>query len=41
VSQVVTIDKEYLHHYVSKLSSRVMNRVNRGLRLVLDLEHTR
>jgi len=39
VSQVVTLDKDYLQEYVGTLSSRFMNRINRGLRRVLDLEH--
>lgn len=37
VSQVVTIDRSYLTERVRALPPQVMNRVDGGLRLVLDL----
>lgn len=37
VSQIFTIDKDDLLEYVSTLSDRKMEQVDKGLRLVLDL----
>ena len=38
VSQIVTIDKSYLSDCVGALSSRLLRRVENGMKLVLDLE---
>ena len=37
VSQVVTIDKDFLTHRISKLPDDIINEVEEGLRLVLSL----
>jgi mRNA interferase MazF len=39
VSQVVTLDKDYLREYVGTIPPRYIKRINQGLRLVLHLEH--
>ena len=36
-SQILTIDKSFLTDYVTAVNSRVMNRVDDGMRLVLSL----
>jgi mRNA interferase MazF len=38
VSQLLTLDREFLTEEVSKLSGRAMAEVDAGLRLVLDLQ---
>ena len=37
VSQVLTLDKQFLRDKAGKLSSRLMRQVDQGLHLVLDL----
>jgi len=37
VSQIVTIDRSSLTERVSKLPSRLRERIDRGLRMVLEL----
>lgn len=37
VSQILTIDKDFLTNRVAAISSRIMNRVEDGMRLVLSL----
>ena len=37
VSQIITVDKEYLTEKLSKLSAQYMNALNDGLKLVLGL----
>ena len=37
VSQVVTIDRDYLHERAGRLPASIMAQVDAGLRLVLDL----
>ena len=37
VSQILTIDKDFLTDRVAAISSRIMNRVEDGMRLVLSL----
>ena len=38
VSQIITVDKEYLTDFVKKIRPAIMNEVEIGLKLVLDLE---
>jgi mRNA interferase MazF len=37
VSQLVTIDREFLSDFAGRAGSQLMSDVDRGLRLVLDL----
>lgn len=37
VSQIITVDKEFLNNYVSTLSTKSMQQVEEGMRLVLSL----
>ena len=37
VSQIVTLDKKFLTEYVYTLSKRLINQVESGIKLVLDL----
>ena len=37
ISQIITVDKEYLINYISTLNKQIMNKVEIGIRLVLGL----
>jgi mRNA interferase MazF len=37
VSQVLTIDRQYLTEFIGSLPGRIMDRVNEGLKLVLSV----
>lgn len=39
ISQVITLDRQFLTDHVGSVPNRLMDRVDDGLRLVLGLEH--
>ncbi len=38
VSQILTLDKRFLSKYISTLNSKILNKVESGIKLVLDLQ---